>query len=264
MHPFSFHHTSNINESVSLKKENTDAKYVAGGQSLVGVLKLRLDQPTHLINLGLIPELSGISVEGNTLTIGAMTRHAEVAASSVVKNAIPGLAQLAGLIADRMVRNMGTIGGSVANNDPSADYPAGLLGLNATIVTNQREIKADDFFIGMFETALESSELIQSIRFAKPVKSAYAKFKHPASRYAVVGVFVAQLANEVRVAVTGAGSSVFRLSEYEAALTNNFSVSAIENIDVSSDDLNSDFFADSEYRAHLIKLMAMQAVTQAK
>jgi len=264
MHPFSFHHTSNINESVSLKKENTDAKYVAGGQSLVGVLKLRLDQPTHLINLGLIPELSGISVEGNTLTIGAMTRHAEVAASSVVKNAIPGLAQLAGLIADRMVRNMGTIGGSVANNDPSADYPAGLLGLNATIVTNQREIKADDFFIGMFETALESSELIQSIHFAKPVKSAYAKFKHPASRYAVVGVFVAQLANEVRVAVTGAGSSVFRLSEYEAALTNNFSVSAIENIDVSSDDLNSDFFADSEYRAHLIKLMAMQAVTQAK
>jgi len=264
MHPFSFHHTSNINESVSLKKENTDAKYLAGGQSLVGVLKLRLDQPTHLINLGLIPELSGISDEGNTLTIGAMTRHAEVAASSVVKNAIPGLAQLAGLIADRMVRNMGTIGGSVANNDPSADYPAGLLGLNATIVTNQREIKADDFFIGMFETALESSELIQSIRFTKPVKSAYAKFKHPASRYAVVGVFVAQLANEVRVAVTGAGSSVFRLPEYEAALTNNFSVSAIENIDVSSDDLNSDFFADSEYRAHLIKLMAMQAVTQAK
>jgi len=264
MYPFAFQHTKNIKESVSAKSENADAKYIAGGQSLIGVMKLRLDQPSQLINLGLISELTGICVEGNTLTIGAMTRHAEVAASADVRKCIPGLSQLAGLIADRMVRNMGTIGGSVANNDPSADYPAGLLGLNATIITNLREIKADDFFLGMFETALEASELIQSIRFTAPLKSAYAKFKHPASRYAVVGVFVAQFAGEVRVAVTGASSSVFRLSEAEKALSSNFSADALEAIHISADGLNSDFFADSEYRAHLIKLMAMQAVNQAK
>ncbi len=264
MYPFSFHHTSNINDSVSLKKEHADAKYIAGGQSLIGVMKLRLDKPSELINLGSIPELTGICVEGKTLTIGAMTRHAQVAASSDVKTCIPGLAQLAGLIADRMVRNMGTIGGSVANNDPSADYPAALLGLNATIITNQREIKADDFFIGMFETALQASELIQSIRFTAPIKSAYAKFKHPASRYAVVGVFVAQFQGEVRVAVTGAGPSVFRLAEVEKALSSNFSASALEPIHFSADGLNSDFFADSDYRAHLIKLMAIQAVNNAK
>jgi len=264
MYPFSFHHTKTIAESVSLKKELSEAKYIAGGQSLVGVLKLRLDKPSELINLGSISELSGICLEGKTLTIGAMTRHAEVAASSDVKSFIPGLSQLAGLIADRMVRNMGTIGGSVANNDPSADYPSALLGLNATIITNQREIQADNFFIGMFETALEPSELIQSIRFTAPIKSAYAKFKHPASRYAVVGVFVAQFPNEVRVAVTGAGASVFRHTEMEKALSKNFSTSAIEPIQISAQGLNSDFFADSEYRAHLMKSMAIQAVNNAK
>jgi aerobic carbon-monoxide dehydrogenase medium subunit len=264
MYSFSFHHTTNIQDSVSIKKENTNAKYIAGGQSLVGVMKLRLDQPSPLINLGLIPELTGISSEGNTLSIGAMSRHAEVAASPIVKNSIPGISQLAGQIADRMVRNMGTIGGSVANNDPSADYPAGLLGLNADIITNQREIKADDFFIGMFETALQPSELIQAIRFPRPIKSAYAKFKHPASRYAVVGVFVAQFPNEVRVAVTGAGASVFRLAAFEKALSENFSASAIENLKVPPDGLNSDIFADAHYRAHLITLMAMQAVNQAQ
>ena len=264
MYPFSFQHTKSINDSVSLKKDGEDAKYIAGGQSLIGVMKLRLDKPSTLINLGSIPELSGICVEGKTVTIGAMTRHAEVAASSDVKNCIPGLSQLAGLIADRMVRNMGTIGGSVANNDPSADYPAGLLGLNATVITDQREIKADDFFIGMFETALESSELIKAIRFTAPIKSAYAKFKHPASRYAVVGVFVAQFPNEVRVAVTGAGSSVFRLTDAEKALSSNFSASALDSIQISANGLNSDFFADADYRAHLIKLMAIQAVNSAK
>jgi carbon-monoxide dehydrogenase medium subunit len=264
MYPFSFHHTQKITDSVSLKKESPEGKYIAGGQSLIGVMKLRLDKPSELINLGSIPELTGICVDGKTLTIGAMARHAEVAASADVKNCIPGLSQLAGLIADRMVRNMGTIGGSVANNDPSADYPAGLLGLNATIITNQREIKADDFFLGMFETALEPSELIQSIRFTAPIQSAYAKFKHPASRYAVVGVFVAQFPGEVRVAVTGAGASVFRLTEVEKALSNNFSASALDPIHISADGLNSDFFADSEYRAHLIKLMAIQAVNQAQ
>ena len=264
MYPFSFHQTTNVAQSVSLKKEHTEAKFIAGGQSLIGVMKLRLDKPAQLINLGSIPELSGICVEGKTLTIGAMTRHAQVAASEDVKKCIPGISQLAGLIADRMVRNMGTIGGSVANNDPAADYPACLLGLNATIITNQREIKADDFFLGMFETALESSELIQSIRFTAPIKSAYAKFKHPASRYAVVGVFVAQFPGEVRVAVTGAGSSVFRLTEVEKSLTSNFSADALEAIHISADGLNSDFFADAEYRAHLIKLMAIQAVNNAK
>ena len=264
MYPFSFHQKKTVAETVATKSNHADTKFLAGGQSLIGVMKLRLDKPSHLINLDTIPELRGIHVDGTTLTIGAMTRHAEVASSNDVRNIIPGLSQLAGLIADRMVRNMGTIGGSVANNDPSADYPAALLALNATIITNQREILADDFFLGMFETALEENELIQAIRFKAPIKSAYAKFKHPASRYAVVGVFIAQQINLVRVAVTGAGPSVFRVPSMEAVLSKNFSASELETIVISSDGLNSDFFADASYRAKLIQLMAMQAVQNAK
>ena len=264
MYPFSFHQKKTVAETVTTKSNHADTKFLAGGQSLIGVMKLRLDKPSHLINLDAIPELRGIHVDGTTLTIGAMTRHAEVASSNDVRNTIPGLSQLAGLIADRMVRNMGTIGGSVANNDPSADYPAALLALNATIITNQREILADDFFLGMFETALGANELIQAIRFKAPIKSAYAKFKYPASRYAVVGVFIAQQINMVRVAVTGAGPSVFRIPSMEAVLSKNFLASELETIVISSDGLNSDFFADASYRAQLIQLMAIQAVQDAK
>jgi carbon-monoxide dehydrogenase medium subunit len=192
-----------------------------------------------------------------------MTTHADVAASAEVRNSIPALSDLAESIGDPMVRNMGTIGGSVANNDPAADYPAGLLGLGATIKTNQREIEADDFFTGMFMTALEPGEIIEAVRFPKPKRAAYMKFSNPASRYAIVGVFVADTAGGVRVAVTGAGACVFRAVEMERALTSGFSADALAAVNVSSDELNSDMHASAEYRAHLVAVMAKRAVEKA-
>jgi carbon-monoxide dehydrogenase medium subunit len=241
-----------------------DAKLLAGGQSLIAALKLRLSAPSELIDLSGIAELRGIKIEASAITIGAMTRHAEVARSKEVQAKIPALASLAGGIGDRMVRNMGTIGGALAHNDPVADYPAAVLGLDATVNTNQRNIAADEFFKGMFETALEAGEIIVSVSFPIPKRAAYIKFKNPASRYAIVGVLAAQTAGGVRVAVTGAASCVFRVAEMEKALTANWSPEAIAAISVPADDLNSDMHASAEYRAHLVTVMARRAVESAK
>ena len=227
-------------------------------------MKARLAAPSDVIDLSGIAELKGISVSGDAVTIGAMTRHADVAGSSDVKGAIPALAALAASIGDQAVRNRGTIGGSVANNDPAADYPAALLALGATVKTDKREIAADDFFTGMFDTALNDGEIVTSVSFPVPEKAAYVKFPNPASRYAMVGVFVAKTAGGVRVAVTGAGSGgVFRVPEYESALASNFSPDAIADGVVPAGNLNSDLHADAEYRAHLIGVMARRAVAAA-
>ncbi len=263
MYEFNYHKVSSVADAAALLARNPEAKPLAGGQTLIAAMKLRLAAPPDLVDLAGIKELSGIKVDGGTLTIGAMTRHAEVAAAKAVLQSIPALASLAASIGDRMVRNMGTIGGSVANNDPAADYPAGLLGLGATINTSKRKIAADAFFKGMYETALEPGEIITSIGFPVPKRAAYAKFKNPASRYAIVGVFVSEGSGGVRVAVTGAGPSVFRVAEMEKALTSKFSPDAVAGIKVSADGLNSDIHASSEYRAHLVTVMAKRAVEAA-
>jgi carbon-monoxide dehydrogenase medium subunit len=227
-------------------------------------MKLRLAAPGNLIDLSRVEELRSIERSARSVTIGAMTTHAEVANSPEVREAIPALAELAEMIGDPHVRNRGTIGGSVANNDPSADYPAACLALNATIVTNKRKIPADEFFTGLFETALEEGEIITRISFPIPAKAGYAKFRNPASRYALVGVFVAKRASEIRVAVTGAGASgVFRVPAMEQALATRFSAKSLEGVTVPPDELNSDIHADAQYRAHLISVMARRAVQAA-
>ena len=223
MHPFNYQRPKSLAEAVAALRSGGDAKLLAGGQSLVAAMKLRLSAPTDLIDLGGIEELTGIRVEGNSISVGAMTRHAEVARSKEVLARIPALASLAGAIGDRMVRNMGTLGGSLAHNDPVADYPAAVLGLDATVNTNQRKIAADDFFIGMFETALQAGEIIVSVSFPVPRRAAYIKFRNQASRYAIVGVMAAETEGGVRVAVTGAASSVFRVAAMEQALAANWS-----------------------------------------
>jgi len=240
-----------------------DGKLLAGGQTLIPAMKARLAAPTDLVSLGRAG-MSGISSDGGGLTIGAMTTHAEVAASPEVKSACPGLAQLAGGIGDPAVRHRGTIGGSVANNDPAADYPAGLLALGATIVTNQRQIAAADFFTGLFETALEEDEVITEVRVPACATCAYAKFRHPASRFAMTGVFVAKTGSGVAVAVTGAGDDgVFRHAGLEAALNADFSAAAVDATEVSAEGLMSDIHASAAYRAALIRAMTKQAVAQA-
>ena len=226
-------------------------------------MKLRLSKPSSVVDLGSIKGLSGIKVDSKAVTIGAMTRHAEVAASSEARKAIPALAGLAGGIGDRMVRNMGTIGGSLANNDPAADYPAGLLGLGATVVTNKRKIAADDFIKGLYETALGRGEIIEQVSFPIPKRAAYMKFKNPASRYAIVGVFVADFGSSVRVAVTGAGPCAFRVASMEKALAAKFAPESVANISVPEKGLNSDLHAKADYRAHLITVMARRAVEAA-
>jgi carbon-monoxide dehydrogenase medium subunit len=226
-------------------------------------MKQRLAEPSDLIDLGGVAELKGIKTEGNALVIGAMTTHAEVAKSSAVKSAIPALAVLAEGIGDPQVRNRGTIGGSISNADPAADYPAGLVGLGATVVTNKRKIAADDFFKGLFETALAADEIVTAVSFPKPDKAAYAKFPQPASRFAMVGVFVSKSGNNVRVAVTGAGPKVFRQAEMEKALAASFSPDAIKNVKVSASGLNSDIHGSADYRAHLVGVMARRAVAAA-
>ncbi len=227
-------------------------------------MKQRLAAPSAIVDLGKIADLAGISREGDAIAIGAMTRHADVATSPIVGQAIPALAELAEGIGDPQVRNKGTIGGSLANNDPAADYPAAALALGATIVTNKREIAAESFFKGLFETALEPGELIVKVRFPIPQKAAYQKFPNPASRYALVGVFVAKTAAGVRVAVTGAGGNgVFRADAIEAALISNFSPAALAGVSVPADGLNTDIHADAAYRAHLIGVLAKRAVTAA-
>jgi carbon-monoxide dehydrogenase medium subunit len=227
-------------------------------------MKLRLSSPSDLIDLGTIKELSGIKVSGSSVEIGAMTRHADVAHSPEVKKAIPSLAALASLIGDRQVRHMGTIGGSLANNDPAADYPAAVLALNATVITNKRKIAGDQFFKGLYETALEPGELITSVSFPAPKRGAYMKFKNPASRFAIVGVFVADFGGgKVRVGVTGAGPCAFRQADMEKALGAKFAPDAVAGIKVKPDGLNNDLHASPEYRAHLITVMAKRAVEAA-
>jgi aerobic carbon-monoxide dehydrogenase medium subunit len=264
MHAFEYHRPSSTKDAVALGSKKDEGKYLAGGQSLVQAMKLRLSSPTDLIDLGTIKELAGIKVSGTAVEIGAMTRHAEVAGSAEVKKAIPALAALAGIIGDRQVRHMGTLGGSIANNDPAADYPAAVLGLGATVTTNKRKIEADKYFKGLYETALEPGELITSVSFPVPKRAAYMKFKNPASRFALVGVFVADFGGgKVRVAVTGAGPSVFRQAEMEKALAAKFAPEAVANIKVKPDGLNNDLHASPEYRAHLVTVMAKRAVEAA-
>jgi aerobic carbon-monoxide dehydrogenase medium subunit len=263
MHAFEYHRPSSSKDAIGLATKKGEARYLAGGQSLVQAMKLRLSSPTDLIDLGTIKELSGIKASGGGVEIGAMTRHADVAGSADVKKAIPSLAALAGMIGDRQVRHMGTIGGSLANSDPAADYPAAVLALNATITTNKRKIEADKFFKGLYETALEPGELITSVAFQAPKRGAYMKFRNPASRFALVGVFVADFGGKVRVGVTGAGASAFRQAEMEKALSAKFAPDAVANIKVKADGLNNDLHASPEYRAHLITVMCKRAVEAA-
>jgi len=262
MHAFHYHRPASMKDAVGLASQKADGKYLAGGQSLVQAMKLRLASPSDVIDLGSLKDLSGIKV-GSAVEIGAMTRHAEVANSAEVKKAIPALASLAGSIGDRQVRNMGTIGGSLANNDPAADYPAAVLGLGATVITNKGKYEADKFFKGLYETALGRGEVITGVSFPTPKRAAYVKFKNPASRFAMVGVFVAETSGGVRVAVTGAGPCVFRVPEMEKALGARFAPESVASVKVKADGLNSDLHASAEYRAHLITVMAKRAVEAA-
>ncbi len=253
-----------MDEAESLVAKAEDGKFMSGGMTLLPTLKQRLARPSDVVDLnGLEGDLSGISVDGKTVTVGALTRHAAVAASAEVQKAIPALAKLAGCIGDPMVRNRGTIGGSIANSDPAADYPAAIVGLGATVHTTKREITGDNFFKDLFETALENVEIITKITFLVPEKSGYMKFPNPASRYCVVGVMVSKTGGDVRVGVTGAGPCAFRQSEMEKALGGSFAAEAVENIKVSDADFNSDIHASAEYRAHLVTIMAKRAVAEA-
>ena len=259
MKNFNFKSASNTKEATKLATGR--ATFLAGGMTLLPALKLRLAAYSDLINLKKIKSLTGIKVSSKSIRIGATTTHAQVASSKEVGKSISSLAMLAEGIGDPQVRNRGTIGGSIANNDPAADYPSACLALNATIHTSKRKISADKFFTGMFETDLKKGELIEAIEFEVPEKSGYAKFPNPASRYAIVGVYVAKFKKEVRVAVTGAGNCVFRSKEIEKALIDNFSPTSINNVNISSKGLNSDIHASAEYRAHIINVMAKKAVS---
>jgi carbon-monoxide dehydrogenase medium subunit len=263
MYEFNYHRPTSVADAAALLASHEDAKLLAGGQTYLPTLKQRLAQPSDLIDLGGIAELKGIKEEGGGLTIGAMSRHADVAHSAVVKQAIPALAALAELIGDPAVRNRGTIGGSISNNDPAADYPGALLALGATVRTNKREISADDFFSGMFETALERDEIVTAVHLPKPEKAAYEKFPNPASRYSMVGVFVARTGGGVRVAVTGAGPTAFRWTAAEQALSGNFSPAALDGVTADASGLNADLHASADYRAHLMKVIAKRAVAAA-
>ena len=262
MYAFEFHRPKSVNEAATLLAK-AEGKLIAGGQSLVGAMKLRLASPEAVIGLGDIAELRGIKKDGKAIVVGATTRHAEVAQSADVRKAVPALAAVAEGIGDRQVRNMGTLGGSLANNDPAADYPAAVLGLGATIQTNKRTIAADDFFKGMYETALQGDEIITAVSFPVPKRAAYMKFRNPASRFALVGVFVAETNDGVRVAVTGAASSVFRVKEMEQALAKSFAPDAVKGVKVDAARLNTDLHASAEYRSHLISVLASRAVAQA-
>jgi len=260
MYEFNYHKPTSLDEVANLLGANEEAKLVAGGMTLIPTLKLRLAKPSDLVDLAAIASLRGITDAGDALVIGAMTRHAEVERSPVVKQAIPALAAMAGMIGDPAVRNRGTIGGSISNNDPAADYPAALVALGATVQTTKRQIGAEDFFTGIFETALEPGEIVTAVRFPKTQSACYQKFRNPASRYAIVGVFVARTPGGVRVAVTGAGSCVFRVPAMEAALAQSFAPDAIKDITIPDDGLTSDIHASAEYRAHLVGVMARRAV----
>ena len=263
MYAFDYKNPSSLSEATDMLRSSDDGQLIAGGHTLLPTLKQRLASASDLIDLAGVNELKGISVRDGSVTIGAMTTHAEVAASSDVRNSIPALADLADGIGDPQVRNRGTIGGSIANNDPAADYPAALVGLGATVNTDSRSIPADDFFTGMFDTALAENEIVTSVTFPTTDRAAYCKFPNPASRYAIVGVFVSQGSGGVRVAVTGAGAGVFRVSEMESALAQSFSSASVANVQISDEGLNEDIHASAEYRAHLVTVMAKRAVDKA-
>ncbi|PZX30380.1 Carbon monoxide dehydrogenase medium chain (CO dehydrogenase subunit M) (CO-DH M) [Cupriavidus phytorum] len=260
MYAFNFERAADAKAAVAKLKAEPDAKFLGGGQSLLAAMKLRLASPSTLVDVARIPGMAEIRVEGKEIVIGAAARHADVEANAEVRQRIPALATLAGGIGDRQVRAMGTIGGALANDDPAADYPAGVLGLGATVVTDRRSIAADDFFKGLYETALEADELITAVRFPIPDQAAYAKFANPASRFALVGVLVARTGNAVRVAVTGAADSVFRCQPLEQALSANFTAQAARGVKVDAGRLNSDLHGSAEYRAHLIPVLAARAV----
>jgi carbon-monoxide dehydrogenase medium subunit len=263
MYDFAYRKPASLDDAVKLLAGDAEAKALAGGMTLIPVLKQRLARPSTVVDLAKLG-LAGITVSGSTLTIGAMTTHAAVSASAEVKAKFPALAALASHIGDEAVRHRGTIGGSLANDDPAADYPAAVLGTGATIRTNRRAIAADDFFKGLFETALGQDEIVTAVEFPIPAKAAYEKFPNPASRYALVGVFVAQTANGVRVAITGAGQQgVYRNKEMEAALSRSFSPDAIAGVATDPAGMNSDIHASAAYRAHLVGVIARRAVAKA-
>ena len=260
MYDFSYQKVSSVTDAVAAIQNAEDGKFIAGGQTMLPTMKHRLASPSDLIDLGGITELNGINIDGDTVIIGAMTTHAAVAASSEVQNMIPALAKLASNIGDPAVRNRGTIGGSIANNDPAADYPAAVIALDAVVKTSKREIPGDEFFTGMFETALEEDEIITAVMFSKPDSAAYMKFENPASRYAIVGVFVARAGDSVRVGITGATPCAHRGMKLEEPLNANFSGDAIDGVEIPVEKMNSDIHASAEYRAHLVKVMAKRAV----
>ncbi|HCP00395.1 MAG: carbon monoxide dehydrogenase [Alphaproteobacteria bacterium] len=264
MYEFNYQKANSAADAVQAVNSSDDGQFLAGGMTLIPTIKQRLAQPSDLIDLAGINDLVGVEEGEGSVTIKAMTRHVDVANNDIVKSKIPALANLADNIGDPQVRNRGTIGGSLANNDPAADYPAAVLGLNATIITNTREIIAEDYFDGMFTTSLEEGELVTAVRFPIPDKAAYTKFPNPASRYALVGVMVAQTNGEIRVAVTGAGQDgVFRASDIESALSGSWTVDAAKDVKMSDEGLNSDIHASADYRAHLISVMASRAVAAA-
>ena len=264
MNAFELHQPRDLAGAALLAGGGGDLRFLAGGQSILASMKLGLASPDAMIDLSLVPDLKAISVIGGVVKIGAMVKHADVAANAELKKAIPALADLAGGIGDRQVRNMGTIGGSLANSDPAACYPSAVLGLGATIHTNKRAIAADSFFLGLYETALDDGEIITAVSFPVPEKAAYVKFKNSASRFALVGVFVSKGSQGVRVAVTGAASCAFRATALEAALTASWTAAACNAVKMSADNLNGDLHASAEYRAHLIPVIAGRAVTVAK
>jgi carbon-monoxide dehydrogenase medium subunit len=264
MYAFTFLRPTTVRQAVNLLAKHEDAKLLAGGHSLIPVMKLRLANPPVLIDLSKVEGISGVELKGRSIVVGAMTRHVEVANAAAAKDNLPALAEVPGSIGDPHVREAGTIGGSVANNDPNADYPAACLGLGAIIITSKRKIPADDFFTGMFSTALEPDEIITKISFPIAKKAAYQKFKHPASGFALVGVFVSKRGSDIRVAVTGAGSNgVFRVKSFEEALKKRFSPKSIEGMTVPADGMNTDIHGSAEYRAHLIGVLARRALAAA-
>lgn len=265
MIPYAFHYrrAASLAEAQALFAQAEDAKFLAGGQTLIPAMKQRLSQPSALIDIGGLKELAFIEERNGTIVIGAATRHCDVAASALVRKTIPALAELAEEIGDPAVRHMGTLGGSLATSDPAADYPAAVLGLGATVVTTRKSVGADDYFLGLFQTALEDGEIITEVAFPVPRRAGYAKFRHPASHYAVVGVFVAQTDAGVRVAATGAGPCAFRVAEMEDALRRRFAEESVTGISVSAEGLNGDLHASAGYRAHLVGVMARRAVATA-
>lgn len=264
MYEFKYQRPGTVRQAANMLAKDGEAKILAGGHSLLPTMKLRLAKPTQIIDIGRIEGINAIEMKGRSIAIGAMARHVEVANSQVVKDALPALAYLASEIGDPAVRHRGTIGGSLANNDPNADYPAAALGLGATIITNKRRIAADEYFKGMFDTALEPDEIITKVQFPIAKKAAYEKFRHPASGFALVGVFVSKRGSDIRVAVTGAGSNgVFRVKSFEEGLKKRFSPKSIEGMTIPADGMNTDIHGSAEYRAHLVGVLARRALAKA-